>query len=148
VNLAASGVRLPHAGDECVRRDVKYASDACDQLLAKSMVEVPSGSFMMGSNAHYPEESPAHEEHVAAFVSYQHPVANAEFRRFVSEAGYRTTATPPVEDISGGDAAVLVAGSLIFRRQRFPGGLTGSIGSSSRSTPARVTRYRRETGHG
>ena len=112
------------------------------------MVEVPSGSFMMGSNALYSEESPPHEEHVAAFVSYQHPVANAEFRRLVSEAGYRTTATPPIEDISGGDAAVLVAGSLIFRRQRFPGGLTGSIGSSSRSTPTRVTSYRRETGHG
>jgi formylglycine-generating enzyme required for sulfatase activity len=44
------------------------------------MVEVPSGSFVMGSDANYPEESPAHEEHVAAFVIYQHPVANAEFR--------------------------------------------------------------------
>jgi formylglycine-generating enzyme required for sulfatase activity len=59
------------------------------------MVEVPSGSFVMGSDANYPEESPAHEEHAAAFVIYQHPVANAEFRRFVSEAGYRTTATRP-----------------------------------------------------
>jgi formylglycine-generating enzyme len=37
------------------------------------MVEVPSGSFVMGSDANYPEESPAHEEHVAAFVIYQHP---------------------------------------------------------------------------
>jgi formylglycine-generating enzyme required for sulfatase activity len=89
-------------------------------LLAKYMVEVPSGSFVRGSDAHYPEESPAHEEHVAAFVSYQHPVANAEFRRFVSEAGYRTRATPPVEDISGGDAAVLVAGSLIFPAAAIP----------------------------
>jgi formylglycine-generating enzyme len=50
------------------------------RLLAKYMVEVPSGSFVMGSDANYPEESPAHEEHVAAFVIYQHPVANAEFR--------------------------------------------------------------------
>lgn len=138
--------RHTHRGRVCPSR-CRVPSDAYDQVLAKYMVEVPSGSFMMGSNAHYPEKSPAHEEHVAAFVSYQHPVANAEFRRFVSEAGYRTTATPPVEDISGGDAAVLVAGSLIFRRQRFPGGLTGSIGSSSRSTTARVTSYRRETGH-
>ena len=63
------------------------------RLRAKYMVEVPSGSFVMGSDAHHPEESAAHEEHVAAFVIYQHQVANAEFRRFVSEAGYRTTET-------------------------------------------------------
>jgi formylglycine-generating enzyme len=101
------------------------------------MVEVPSGSFVMGSDANYPEESPAHEKRVAAFVIYQHPVANAEFRCFVSEAGYRTTATPSAEDISGGDAAVLVAGSLIFRATE---DITGWLPDLWRGEPPRLFR--------
>jgi formylglycine-generating enzyme required for sulfatase activity len=48
-----------------------------------NMVRVPSGSFVMGSDDHYPEERPAHEKSVAGFVLDEHPVTNAEFRRFV-----------------------------------------------------------------
>ena len=88
-----------------------------NRVLVKNMVELPSGSFVMGSDAHYPEESPAHEEHVAAFLIDQHPVTNAEFRRFVRDTGHCTTAetTPSAQDFPGADAADLVAGSLVFR---------------------------------
>ena len=36
----------------------------------------------MGSDAHHPEERPAHVVAVPAFVLEAHPVTNAEFRRF------------------------------------------------------------------
>ena len=56
------------------------------------MVEVPAGCFVMGSEDHYAEERPAHEEHVSEFLIDQHPVTNAEFRRFVKATNHRTTA--------------------------------------------------------
>ncbi|HEY7007823.1 MAG TPA: SUMF1/EgtB/PvdO family nonheme iron enzyme [Jatrophihabitantaceae bacterium] len=66
----------------------------------KNMRPVPAGHFVMGSDRHYPEERPAHEDDVAAFWIDEHPVTNAEFRRFVLDSGYRTTAesAPPGKD--------------------------------------------------
>jgi formylglycine-generating enzyme len=81
------------------------------------MVAVPAGRFLMGSEDHYPEERPVHEEHVAAFLIDEHPVTNVEFRRFVKATGYRTTAErpPAAEEFPDADAADLVPGSLVFR---------------------------------
>src|SRR5690349_15617662 len=83
----------------------------------KGMVAVPPGRFLMGSDEHYPEERPQHEEEVEGFLIDEHPVTNAEFRRFLKETGYRTTAemTPSAEDFPGADRADLRAGSLVFR---------------------------------
>ena len=83
----------------------------------KGMVTVPAGRFLMGSDEHYPEERPVHEEHVEAFWLDEHPVTNAEFRRFVTDSGYRTTAerAPLAEDFPTVEAADLRAGSLVFR---------------------------------
>jgi formylglycine-generating enzyme required for sulfatase activity len=40
---------------------------------------------MMGSDLHYPEEAPRHEETVDGFWMDRWPVTNAQFRRFVEE---------------------------------------------------------------
>jgi len=83
----------------------------------KNMREVPPGDFVMGSDDFYPEERPPHHEHVAGFWIDEHPVTNAEFRRFVNDTGFRTTAeTPPAADeFVDADPTDLVPGSLVFR---------------------------------
>jgi formylglycine-generating enzyme required for sulfatase activity len=71
----------------------------------------------MGSDDFYPEERPAHVEHVGAFEIDVHPVTNAEFRRFVADTGYLTTAesAPTAEDFPDAALEELVPGSLVFR---------------------------------
>lgn len=54
---------------------------------AKEMVQVPGGTFMMGSNEHYPEEAPAHPVTVDGFWMDQFAVTNAQFSRFVEDTG-------------------------------------------------------------
>ncbi len=78
---------------------------------------VPAGCFVMGSDEQYPEERPAHEEHVSAFLIEKHPVTNAEFRRFVKDTNDRTTAeiVPSAEDFPDADPGDLTPGSLVFR---------------------------------
>ena len=58
----------------------------------KNMVELPGGTFRMGSERFYPEESPVREETVAGFWIDRHAVTVAEFRRFVKETGHVTWA--------------------------------------------------------
>jgi formylglycine-generating enzyme required for sulfatase activity len=83
----------------------------------KNMRRVPAGSFVMGSDSHYTEERPAHPRHVAEFLIDEHPVTNAEFRRFVAATGHVTTAelVPSAADFPDADPTELVAGSLVFR---------------------------------
>ncbi len=82
------------------------------------MVLLPGGEFLMGSNDFYPEERPAHRVAVDAFRMDQHPVTNAEFRRFVKATGHITVAEHPPnpDDYPDADPALLVPGSLVFRR--------------------------------
>ncbi|MDQ3927889.1 MAG: formylglycine-generating enzyme family protein, partial [Chloroflexota bacterium] len=82
------------------------------------MVWVPGGTFQMGSNDFYPEERPAHRVTVGGFWMDEHPVTNAEFRRFIKATGYRTLAecSPDPRDYPGADPALLVPGSLVFRK--------------------------------
>lgn len=94
------------------------------------MVWIPGGTFRMGSDHHYPEERPAHRVRVDGFWMDRHPVTNAEFARFVQATGYVTVAerVPDPADYPGIDPALLVPGSLVFRRPpgrvdlRDPGG--------------------------
>ena len=80
------------------------------------MVRVPGGSFAMGSEDFYPEERPVHRVDVDGFWIDEHPVTNAQFRRFVEATGHRTTAesAPLAADYPGADPALLVPGSLVF----------------------------------
>jgi formylglycine-generating enzyme required for sulfatase activity len=84
--------------------------------LVKDMMAVPAGEFVMGSDAAYAEEKPAHPVSVAAFLIDVHPVTNAEFRRFTKATGWVTTAenAPDPADFPGASTADLVPGSLVF----------------------------------
>lgn len=83
-----------------------------------SMVRIPGGTFLMGSNDFYPEERPVHRVRVDAFWMDAHPVTNEEFARFVDATGHVTVAErmPDLADYPGVDAALAVPGSLVFRQ--------------------------------
>jgi formylglycine-generating enzyme required for sulfatase activity len=70
----------------------------------------------MGSNEHYPEESPVHEVIVSGFEIDQTPVTNEAFARFVAATGYVTLAErePRAEDYPHALPEMLKAGSLVF----------------------------------
>jgi formylglycine-generating enzyme required for sulfatase activity len=46
----------------------------------EDMVWIPGGTFLMGSDKHYPEEAPVHEVTVDGFWMDRHTVTNEEFR--------------------------------------------------------------------
>ena len=56
------------------------------------MTKIPGGTFLMGSDKHYPEEAPARQMSVDSFWIDTHEVTNAEFAAFVKATGYRTSA--------------------------------------------------------
>jgi formylglycine-generating enzyme required for sulfatase activity len=84
---------------------------------AKGMVWIEGGTFLMGSDHHYPEESPAHQVTVDGFWIDQYAVTNKQFQRFVKETGYVTVAerTPNPENYPGALPELLVPGSLVFQ---------------------------------
>jgi formylglycine-generating enzyme required for sulfatase activity len=81
------------------------------------MVVIAGGTFLMGSDAHYPEEAPVHRVAVDTFWIDATPVTNRQFRAFVKATGHRTTAetVPRPEDYPGALPHMLRAGSLTFR---------------------------------
>jgi len=84
------------------------------------MVSIPGGTFLMGSDRHYPEEAPAHEVSVAGFWMDSTPVTNAEFERFVLATGHVTLAERPAnpEDYPGALPEMLVPSSVVFDKPR------------------------------
>jgi formylglycine-generating enzyme required for sulfatase activity len=94
--------------------------------LLKNMVEVRGGQFRMGSDRFYPEERPVRDVSVDGFWIDRHPVTVAEFRRFVKDTGHVTWAerAPEAVDYPDGDPALLVPGSLVFRKTSGPVDLT------------------------
>ena len=64
------------------------------------LVELPGGTFRMGSEDFYPEEAPVRRVAVEGFWIDERPVTVAEFRRFVKATGYVTTAERPARLIS------------------------------------------------
>ncbi|HEU4362513.1 MAG TPA: formylglycine-generating enzyme family protein [Mycobacterium sp.] len=81
------------------------------------LVELPGGSFRMGSTSFYPEEAPIHTVTVAALAVERHPVTNEQFAEFVAATGHLTLAEQPVDQAlyPGADPADLVPGALVFR---------------------------------
>jgi formylglycine-generating enzyme required for sulfatase activity len=77
-----------------------------------------------------PNERPAHRVRVDPFWMDEHDVTNADFRKFVRETGYKTTAerAPDWEEIRKQvppgtpkpDPGMLVPGSLVFHRTPAP----------------------------
>jgi formylglycine-generating enzyme len=88
----------------------------------ENMVRIPGGTFLMGSERHYPEEAPVHKVSVGAFRMDAHPVTNAEFRRFVEATSHVTLAERPAraEDYPGAAADKLEPSSVVFRKASGP----------------------------
>jgi sulfatase modifying factor 1 len=86
------------------------------------MVQIPGGTFRMGSDHHYPEEAPEHRVTVAPFWMDRTPVTNRQFRKFVEETGHVTFAeiSPDPKDYPGALPHMLKAGSLVFSPPNHP----------------------------
>ncbi|QLL08349.1 formylglycine-generating enzyme family protein [Mycobacterium vicinigordonae] len=81
------------------------------------LIELPGGSFRMGSTSFYPEEAPIHTVTVAAFAIERHPVTNAQFAEFVAATGYVTVAEQPLNPAlyPGANPGDLTPGAMVFR---------------------------------
>lgn len=90
------------------------------------MIRVDGGEFMMGSDRHYPEESPRHPVKVDGFWIDQKPVTNAEFAAFVEATGYVTGAeiAPDPKDYPGALPEMCRRASLLFTPTPGPVDLT------------------------
>jgi formylglycine-generating enzyme len=86
------------------------------------MVSIPGGTFLMGSDRHYPEERPAHQVTVDGFLMDATPVTNRQFAAFVEATGYVTYAeiAPDPKDYPGALPHMLKAGSLVFTPPSYP----------------------------
>jgi formylglycine-generating enzyme required for sulfatase activity len=86
-------------------------------VVLTELVDLPGGSFRMGSTSFYPEEAPIHTVTVGAFAVERHPVTNAQFAEFVAATGYVTVAEQPIDPAvyPGADAGDLCPGAMVFR---------------------------------
>ena len=89
-----------------------------DSRPGPDMVWIPGGTFLMGSDDHYPEEAPAHPVTVGGFWMDRHTVTNVEFARFVRRTGHLTVAeqAPDPADYPGAKPELLVPASTVFRQ--------------------------------
>jgi formylglycine-generating enzyme len=83
---------------------------------ATDMVWIPGGTFLMGSDKHYPEESPAHHATVAGFWMDKCEITNEQFAQFVDATCYITLAERPprAEDYPGAKPELLQPASVVF----------------------------------
>lgn len=91
-------------------------------MTLSDLVELPGGSFRMGSNRFYPEETPVRTERVAAFGIERHPVTNTQYAAFVADTGYLTVAERPLDPqlYPGVAQADLQPGAMVFRQTPGP----------------------------
>jgi sulfatase modifying factor 1 len=82
----------------------------------EDMVRVPGGTFLMGSDHHYPEEAPAQRATVEGFWMDRFAVTNAQFARFVRATNHVTLAErkPDAALYPGAPRERLVPGSSVF----------------------------------
>lgn len=95
-------------------------------MIGAEMLEIPAGTFRMGSVGFYPEEGPVREVEVARFAIDRGPVTVAQFARFADQTGYTTLAERPPDpaDYPDADPTLLVAGSAVFHPTGHPVPLT------------------------
>lgn len=89
VERAAAGDTLARLVDPRFQADAWYLADK--PML--DFVEIPSGSFFMGSNKErdpeaYDDELPQHEVTLPTYYIARYPVTVAQFRAFVHDSGY------------------------------------------------------------
>lgn len=82
----------------------------------ENMSHIPGGTFLMGSNDHYPEEAPVHKVSVSSFWINRYAVTNRDFRRFVEATGHVTLAERPADPAFYPDAKpeLLAPSSVVF----------------------------------
>lgn len=113
-----------HAGDAPAGGTQVHAppDDPPGDPPGRAMVWVPGGTFVMGSDDHYPEEAPARQVRVDGFWIDRCTVTNDQFARFVAATGHVTVAeqVPDVAVYPDARPDLLVAGSSVFRRPGHP----------------------------
>lgn len=102
--------------DETSRDRMPRMTEAPGAAPFPNMVWIPGGAFTMGSDAHYPEEAPAHRVTVDGLWMDETAVTNAEFARFVEATGHVTLAerAPNAADYPGAKPEMLSPGSIVF----------------------------------
>lgn len=92
-------------------------------MIREGMIQIPAGSFRMGSADFYPEEAPVREVEVSGFAIDRGPVTVAQFTRFVEETGYLTLAERPPDPTAYPDAdpSLLCEGSVGLSSHPWPG---------------------------
>jgi sulfatase modifying factor 1 len=80
------------------------------------------GTFLMGSDRHYPEERPVRQASVQGFQMDAAAVTNAAFAEFIASTGYVTVAERPLDPVQypGAQPDMLQPGSLVFRMSNGP----------------------------
>ena len=93
------------------------------QAATDGMRRIPGGTFLMGSDRHYPEEAPAHRVRVAPFEIDETCVTNRQFAAFVAATGYVTVAERPPDPTvyPGRRADELLPGSRRLPHDAGPG---------------------------
>lgn len=117
--MVATIVTIPY---EVARAQRVVHSYAMTQISTQGMIHIPGGTFRMGSDEHYEEESPAHNVRVDDFWIDPFAVTNADFRKFIDATGYVTLAERPANpaDYPGAKPELLVPSSVMFRRSEQP----------------------------
>jgi len=97
---------------------VNDMAETATVIQLEGMVRIPGGTFLMGSDKHYPEEKPAHEVSVGGFWMDQYAVTTAQFSRFIDASGYVTSAERPPNpaDYPGALPEMLVPASVVFQK--------------------------------
>jgi formylglycine-generating enzyme len=109
-------------GEDLPRRGDAGAGLARAIVNRESMVWIPGGDFIMGSNKFYREERPARRASVGGFWIDPRPVTNADFAEFVRMTGYLTTSerAPDPAAYPDADPSLLVPGSAVFTKPAGP----------------------------
>jgi formylglycine-generating enzyme len=91
-------------------------------MIYNDMAQIPGGTFLMGSDTHYPEERPAHSVTLDAFRIDRHAVTNANFAAFVAATDYVTFAERPLDPAlyPGARPDLLTPGSAVFHMAARP----------------------------
>jgi formylglycine-generating enzyme required for sulfatase activity len=71
------------------------------------MMNVPAGTFAMGSDRHNPEEAPVHRVGVDSLLVSRTTVTNEQFSAFVGSSRAGRSSVPPS---TAGDTALLLGG--------------------------------------
>jgi sulfatase modifying factor 1 len=92
--------------------------EAASESPNSNMVWIAGGTFLMGSDKAYPEESPTHSTMVEGFWIDKYAVTNEEFAKFIDATAYITTAERPPnpEDYPGALPEMLKPASVVFQK--------------------------------